>query len=438
MNNNTEKPIMMVCIASGQTMQNLLPALYLNPVKLSVICSENVKSTSSFEYLKRVIANITPNINVEKVNLSEESPNWEQVQTFANPCFKHFKDKYNEFRLILNITGGTKIMSASMLSSWQALGLEAFYCHTGKTVTLEWLNQHKSTEQSFKQQSPLLNIEHYLNAHGYELIDKNWKNNHRAKVKQALKNKEITHKLSNYAAKNSNEKNYFGKINTAAERKLNKNISPKEQQKPISGALKNDLLPLYQFLTKQQLLSYKEINNNGKTFVEHQFKDEATAKFLNGFWVEDYLTNILQELEQENIIAPECWASGIKIKIEGSKDEYAQNELDVAILSRNRLLIIECKSSHLENQDPINKLLMLKEKGGGLFGEAWILSAKNPKQEFVSRANVFKIKVFSMQAFTDIKQTLKAWVLGEKIQNSEETDQPLNAIQLALQKLQKQ
>lgn len=431
---SNQSQMMMVCIASGQTMQNLLPVLYLKPERLLVICSDDNKSTDSYQNLKGVINNMLPNIVVEKIPLTEKAPTWQQVQAFATPCFKHWKEKYSQYQLVLNITGGTKVMSAGMLASWQALGLEAFYCHTGKSVTLEWLNNQSGGVQTFDKQSPLLNIEHYLNVHGFNFIDKNWINNHRTKVKRAHQNKAITNELSKYAAKNSQNHNYFGKINMAAERKLNKNYSLKDKQKPIYGKFDKCLIPLYEYLVDQDLLQYKVITNNGKTFTDHQFKDTETTEFLNGFWVEDYLTNILHELEQEHVIAPECWASGIEIKTEGKQNEYAKNELDIVILSRNRLLIIECKSSHLDNQDPINKLLMLKEKGGGLFGEAWILSAKNPKNEFISRANIFKIKVLCMQQFGDVKQILKDWILGEDSQTTI-MPEPTNAIQLAMQKL---
>ena len=105
---------------------------------------------------------------------------------------------------------------------------------------------------------------------------------------------------------------------------------------------------------------------------------------------------------------------GVSAKL---KDGNSLNELDLAIVWRNRLLVIECKTgAQLDeakaSQDILNKIEAIRSYAGGSFGTSWALSSRLIKEDSTAsaRANEYRIDVFEREALVTLRHRIAEWM----------------------------
>lgn len=86
-------------------------------------------------------------------------------------------------------------------------------------------------------------------------------------------------------------------------------------------------------------------------------------KFLNGSWLEMYIWNEACKLN----IFPDCRWSQKVIDENKSNDNDNKNELDVSMIYKSRLIIVECKTGGEKDVDVIHKLQSVVSPLGGNF-----------------------------------------------------------------------
>jgi hypothetical protein len=129
-------------------------------------------------------------------------------------------------------------------------------------------------------------------------------------------------------------------------------------------------------------------------------------RYLNGFWLEEYVWLVAQDSSLDDVQV------GVKVEWQFPQPSTApHNEFDMLAVYRNRLLVVECKTSFSSNikQDIITKLDSLGRNAGGLFGHTLLCSAQSLDDAVKNRALAQKVAVIDGNKLPSLRQTIMAW-----------------------------
>jgi hypothetical protein len=285
---------------------------------------------------------------------------------------------YDEYdRLIVNVTGGTKIMSHAVTEFFKEFAAEIFYL-TGIENTI--LQVHPKTKQSVKSLTNQINLDEYIQSHGFEMKGGKLSGISFGYTKQFL-DLFLSHEnsylsiLSRLRDLRQDGKKRYDIINTEG----------------LSDFLNEIKFPLS--------------DNNYITIARPEIK------YLTGEWFEEY---IYYRLKQELNI-PE---NDIKTGIILTKNNTT-NEFDVVFLYNGSLYTIECKTSIMDEKtnlmiETIYKATAL-QKNLGLYSKSSIFTlssreTKDVREAHLDRGKLFNIDVFCREDITSaetIAQLLK-------------------------------
>lgn len=283
----------------------------------------------------------------------------------------------NEY--FLNITGGTKIMILAFQEFFKSLGAKIYYL-TGKNG--EYLKIFPVLGERRLTLHRQITLEEYLLAYGFKF-----------KKGNPLHNAETADRILNYFL--NNDVTRFDDVIDQLREKRKKGTTFQE----------ND--DIHKFIST---IGYK-CNSPLKL-------DSKDVKYLTGEWFEEYVYFKLKEelnLEENQI------GTGYKLEKKGTP-----NEIDVLFVYKNKLFIIECKTSVIDKRflpdGTINKFKLLPEiiyksdalRGKfGLFADTSILTLEEIKNEDGSpiqgyethfkRAELSRIKIISKRDFNSRK-----------------------------------
>lgn len=250
-------------------------------------------------------------------------------------------------KIIVNITGGTKIMSLATY--------EFFKNRTGHIWYIP-LNSTKyfivDDSGIFQEVNHQITVKEYLNCCGID--------DARFKQKSPCKGNDFTESFLNtfmFHMKHSdfallevlrNPYRQFGK----------KELSVKDMEFPGEKA-NNGFVPakgLTRFLDRIKF-----------PFIKFEFLTKYEIDYLTGGWFEEYVFNILQRL----VTSPANIGMGINL-IPQPKDLdkakwFTANDLDVVFTNNNRIYIVECKTG-MEEVDLYNKTVYLASALRRYFG----------------------------------------------------------------------
>lgn len=396
----------MLVITSGQSLPNLLPLLAMeSPVAhlfLAVSSSPEAKVSAAKIQAVAVLLGLP-------VTLFDATPSAPlgAVQNFAQDCYAKIRVAAPDARIILNATGGTKMMSSAFASALGPAG-EVIYCDTANDCIEYFIPQGRA---ALPLPPDLTSLEVYLLAQGQEIVEcassgDGW-------METAQERSELTRYLATLLAGVDPKKieDYIGELNRIAYEALphatgnNKKTSWTPVQAQKWRNYKVDQLI-------EKLGLWCKVDD--KTI---EFRDEAAAAYLKGGWLEEYAALTMIDLG----VARSHWGVGVKIAPIGaaipvSKDKNGSlNELDLAIVWRNRLLVIECKTGQQlgkESQEILNKIEAIRSYAAGSFGTGWLLSARHVAKDAVTlqRAKEYRIDIFEREATAAIGQRIARWM----------------------------
>lgn len=137
------------------------------------------------------------------------------------------------------------------------------------------------------------------------------------------------------------------------------------------------------------------------------FLDAEGARYLSGGWLEEYAWHAVQALAPDDVRmgVTGVWAGTAR----------GRNELDVVVVHRNRLLLIECKTLRLGREDQKDSDLLYKldsvgDDVRGLFGEVVLLSARTPSPLVVDRAGHHRIRVVGPDRLGRLQMDTATWM----------------------------
>lgn len=274
------------------------------------------------------------------------------IQNILNEETKDFINDEDE--IMLNLTGGTKIMSIGVYDFFKERAAEIFYLPIGKNI-IRQIFPRKNVPIEINIETRL-DVESYFKAHAVNF-------------KRSAPDKGIHHT----AAKEIFEKYTLDK-------------SFRDKLIPLADALRN-----YRNINKNKRITIKEYQGlieplkSIKWFEGKDYLQRDDIRFITGEWLEIFIYDSLQSVIDKT--RGEVWNS-VNIFL----GENVDNELDVVFTLENALYTVECKT-------------FITEEGSGSIINNIIYKAQAIRREFGLGAR--SILVVLDEKFTEPAQKAK-------------------------------
>jgi len=270
-----------------------------------------------------------------------------------------------EYFYIVNLTGGTKIMSLAVYDYFRTMNSEIYYLPGNKNK----IKIHPGRKKISTDLNSTIDLEDYLSAYGFDIIKKG----------SPLKSFEASKALLYYFLKENDTKNTGNDFFTL-----------------LRQGRKNGLREVNKY---ESLTSFLDVINfrmdNDNTLSKYE------CKYLSGEWMEEYLYLLIKnELYFENKLI------GLGTEIRGA--DGSSNEFDVLIMKNNKLYLYECKTSIYDEEgktfiaETIYKADALRKKFG-LFTETTIVTLSDlddsKLKHHISRAEGNNVKLIGKRSF---------------------------------------
>jgi len=366
-----------IMLVSDQAAANLLPALdtLLKPDKAVLLVSS--KMTARADALEAVLREIA--IKIVRVVLPDEHD-----PEALEEVMLRVGTELGSGSVTVNVTGGTKLMALTAQAIAQMAGWSAFYIDVD-TDQIIWLDKSRPA-QSLTQQ---LRLRHYLRGYGFHLADG---------IERPQPNAAWKSLVDDLIQNIGSLEDAIGQLNYLSQ----------ESQKTLSQILsprQNTSHNLDALLRKFE--QARVLTRSGEKVV---FASEEARRFANGAWIEHHVYHYV------------CQVTGVlgirdkAVNLQVTDANGQNNEMDVAFLARNRLFVIECKTSRMDNpddskaNDALYKLAENCRRIGGL-GTRGMLASYRPLRPPEQRlAQALNIEVVTGRDLIRMEERLKNWV----------------------------
>lgn len=384
-----------VCLISDQLIPNYLPTLdkKLKPEIVTLVVSPQKEALA--QRLRRVLERnqitVTEDLKLEDAVDIAKIQN--QIEDWIN-------ENDNGDELMVNVTGGNKPMAIAAQEVFRMMGKSVFYVDIA-TDRVEWINKMDGAQcrETIYLKQPI-KIKRY-----FELVD--------TKVCDAkASNRSIKKDWKRFAtvAMVENIKKWGTSLGVLNKLATN---AEKDEKKGIANALNrtddpDKTNPLWKKLDRGLLL---ELKGNGliTSTESFEFCNSNARAFCNGLWLEEMVFSLLKEnygLKEEQCLA------NVKVDRLDTKinDDSNNNELDVAVVSRNSLYVIECKTRNMrqnKNENVVSEAiykLSYLQNTFGLRSNGIIISARPVCKRDKERANAARITI--LDNLTELEQQL--------------------------------
>lgn len=382
-------PTLHLCIATGQNLANLIPALQCGATEVWILQTAAMRASGS---------HLASALKARQIKVQREEFDDRDVQTLHAQA-SALAERLDGRPVTINVTGGTKLMTLALVQTLAgdlSTGDEStrphlVYCDT-QHRRLDWLAPVPRSEPM----RSVLTINDILLAQGYRRVEGT--GGEAAYQQQAaMDRKAFTRLLGDRA---SALKGFFGSLNFLASRAANS--QPWNPVQELQYAPGRDGAQVLTTAQEAGLLVW-----DGDCRVD--FRDVAAANYLGGGWVEEYAWLKLGgpggpagEVRQ--------WAPNLEIE---QVDTGVRNELDAVLVQGNRMLIVEAKAARSDDAAPwIYKLSQLSRQVGGQLATPVLLSARTLDRADQDRAQEYGVKVFAAGDMSRFAEFLREWVAG--------------------------
>lgn len=384
-----------VAIVSDQILANLIPALMDRPEMVYLVCSASMAQRQAEQRLASLLKR-----EAIAVNVKYEAPDvgLKQIHEFALELVEEIKTEHPDAQIVLNATGGTKLMAMGFVDMFRGDAARIIYTDTAHG-RIEILPDKKQAAADPEPMRDVLNVNSYLAAQGFRVSsavsdDETWR-------EQAAARKAACKYLGRHAA---GIQDFIGAMNALADRALEKVPDTDEERLAQPRQIFNntpwgDWAKALGELAKARLIDWRD----GESEIE--FRDATAALFLRGGWLEEYAWHIVKD---EGVYDARMGVSG-----RWDNTQNGENEFDVLACNGNQLLYIECKTLRYRdgNDNEIAyKVDSLGQDVRGLFGQTWLLSAREPSQVLSDRAKKAGICLIGPQALPRLKENVREWI----------------------------
>ena len=387
-----------VVLVSDQVLQNLIPILMERPAWVFLVLTEEMARRGADRRLTRQLRSAEAQI-IRCGHCPDTG--FPQIQAFANQVAETVLNAGADTEIVLNATGGNKLMSLGFVEAFRGIASRILYTDTAHR-RIEYLSS-AAQDASVPAPTPMsnvLDVPAYLRAQGFQFQravsdDAEWRDT-------AAARKAVCKFLGRRIADPGLQR-FIGTMNYLAGRALER--LPDSRQERLAAPVQSFAHPphgLWQETMAQlataDLLSWEP----GAEYF--RFTDLAAAQFVRGGWLEEYAYHAVHD----------AGVHDARLGVEGTWDNQAAmtNEFDVLACHLNQLLHIECKTLRYrdENDNEIAyKLDSLGDDVRGLFGRTWLLSAREPTEVLIARARRARIRLVPPSELQHLRDLVRAW-----------------------------
>ncbi len=382
-------PELHLCIATGQNLANLIPALQCKASEVWMLQTPEMRASAG--HLADALK--ARDMSVQRIDFADDDVTTLHAQAAS------IAERLDGRAVTINLSGGTKLMTLALtdtLAAHLSTGDATAQPHLLYTDTrhhrLDWLRPVPRSEPM----ADVLQINDILLAQGYRRQPASGGAEAAEWQRAADERKKLTRQLGDKAAALAK---FFGPLNALAHRAMNEphgTWQPNQEFDYQPGGAPADLL---RSAREAGLLSWDE-----QTQVV--FRDREAAQYLGGGWVEEFAGLKISGMR------PADWAPRLRIE---SVDGHTPNELDAAVVHGNRLLVVECKAAVARDNDVadwIYKASQLARNVGGQMAQPLLLSARAIGDLHRQRAHEYGVHVLAAAELAGLPDYLRRWMAG--------------------------
>lgn len=382
-----------VALVSEQTLANLIPALHERPDRVLLVASAEMASRGLAARQARLLGE---HGIATKIVAGSPDAELARIHEFAFELLAGIKFDYPDASIVLNATGGNKLMMLGFVEVFRA-DARVIYVDT-QHRRIETLPPPRGTVGPPQPMRDVLDVPGYLRAQGFLYAgarsDRPDELQGVATRKAAAKHLGINaHRLGSF----------LGALNTLARRAMDapgeQLLNPEQRFESVHSSEWREALSA---LNRAGVLKWFGADDVA-------FQSLEAARFCGGGWLEEYVWHIVKDAHPFD----SRWS--VHGTWEGGSE--ARNEFDVLAVHGNRLLFVECKTLRLgteadKDADILYKLDSLGRSARGLFGASWLVAAREPTPQMHERAREQRIRIVGPEQLPRLREQVLAWMVG--------------------------
>jgi len=352
------KKVIHIINVSAQPIPNVLPVLddvrKYSAGSVSVLLCVSAKMEKQAGWIKDFLSD--KGVEVDRWSTRVPENDWSELRGYFDEVARSVVDNARAEEIIVNLTGGTKLMSFAIYSAFFArrdkAKVDFIYVDTPSKSSPKCLSVISGDSHKFSKD--LLRVEDFLELYG----------------------KKVTNREENLRPKIDPKKHAFLEDMMNLQKKYPELNSSLIDWRQRGTEPSSEICSVFR---KHRRVVY---DDSGR------LRPNAEQQFLTGGWFEHYVYDILKERKEERKDIQDV-ATNMKIEAkDGAKYEAGEgvkNELDVAFVMYNRLFVVECKTgSRKDTKDIAYKYKdVVNELGTACTG--WLISTKPLKQADATR-----------------------------------------------------
>lgn len=380
-----------VAIVSDQSLPTVIPCLLARPERVMLVASPAMASKA--RRLQAVLERqgLRPEIR-------DQAPDagLDRIRMYATQLADELTAGPLGDEVVLNATGGTKLMTLGFVDVFRERAARIIYTDTAHG-RIEVIHDRQAATPQPEPMRDVLDVPQYLAAQGFRYQrdaaqDPGW-----------LARMEGRREVASYLAKHAVRLSGLialvnGLVREAMDDKGRELVHPEQR---LNKELQGDWRTAFDRFTRAGLVHW--VGNHGVRFL-----DVESARFLGGGWLEEYAF----------AVAREAGLFDVRMGVSGVWDgaASARNEFDVLACHRNRLLFIECKTLRFKGHENDNELAYkvksLGDDARGLLGDTWVLTAQEPTRVLRDRATQAEFQLIGPKFLRSLPGWVGLWKEG--------------------------
>lgn len=388
-----------IALVSDQVLANLIPILMDPPDRVVLVCTAEMAKRGQCQRLKRLIER--RGIAVE-VKSDAPDVGVKPIQDFALDLASALEATDPQAEIRLNATGGTKLMSLGFVEVFRGIASRILYTDTAHR-RIELLPEARGEVADPQPMRDVLDVKEYLAAQGFRYRgagsdDPDWQG--RAAARKAVC------KFLGRTAPDGNLQRWIGTMNWLVDQALEK-IPDTHAERLANPFQRLPNPPWGIWVEAMAELADAGLIEWQRGSAEFAFPTVEAAQFVRGGWLEEYAWHTVRDAGVYDV------RLGVTGEWEGPA--HNTNEFDVLACHVNQLLVLECKTGRFDegnDNEVAYKVDSLSQDLRGLFGETWLLTARQPTPVLLDRARHARIRIIGPSELGRLRESVREWLCG--------------------------
>ncbi|WP_200388022.1 Card1-like endonuclease domain-containing protein [Thiocapsa imhoffii] len=388
-----------IALVSAQILANLIPILMERPDRVLLMVTPEMAARRLERRLEKLLKE--KGIGV-KLCLDAPDSGLREIKAYADTLADQLIEEQADADIVLNATGGTKLMSFGFVEAFRGIASHILYTDTAHR-RIEYLPNAQASLPEPTPMGNVLDVPLYLAAQGFRFRraasdEDSWR--------EAVSQRKATCKFFGKHIADPYLQNFVGAMNRLVDRALD-NIPGTYEDRLVAPDQAFETVP---FGIWAQALG--ELVNAGLITwqdgsPEVTFASVEAARFVRGGWLEEYAWHTVKD----------AGAFDTRLGVEGvwADTRKTINEFDVLACHINQLLFIECKTPRISSTNEneiVYKIDSLSQDARGLFGATWLLSARKPTDVLIERSRQAGVRLIGPDELAHLREWVLEWLAG--------------------------